>query len=258
MNNLKHCFNGRCLTVWERNFRVWLKTFVPSMLSNFGEPLLILVAFGYGLGFFVGSVDGLPYQIFLAGGIVCSSAMQAATFESLYSAFSRMTVQHTWIGMLSTPLTVLDIVVGEALWAGTKSLLSSGPILIVAAFMGAVAGWEVLWVLPVILLIGICFGAIGLVVTALAKNFDFFLYYFTLFMTPLILLSGVFFPSHSLPPPVQHSVQLFPLSHALELVRPLMNGEPVTQVWLHCGVLIAYSIAAIILARCLIQQRMLS
>ena len=257
-SEVTHCFKGRCMTIWQRNFRVWTKGLLAAMVGNFGEPLLILVVFGYGLGFFVGSVEGLPYQVFLASGIVCSSAMQTATFESLYSAYTRMAIQHTWIGMLSTPLNVLDIVIGEALWAGTKALLSAAPILIVAAFMDATHGWQVLWVLPVTLLLGVCFGAMGLVVTALAQNFDSFLYYFTLFITPLVLLSGVFFPMHSLPPLVQNGVELFPLSHALALVRPLMIGQEVTNAWFHCAVLIVYSVAGIALARRLIHRRLLA
>ena len=77
------------LPVWRRNFKVWSKMAGPSLLGNFGEPLLYLLALGYGLGSIIGSLQGLPYLIFLASGIVCSSAMVTASFEGTYSAYAR-------------------------------------------------------------------------------------------------------------------------------------------------------------------------
>ncbi len=133
-------FSRRCLPVWQRNARVWLKMWAPSLVGNFGEPLIYLLALGYGLGSFVGQVDGLEYIAFLASGIVCASAMNTASFECLYGAFTRITVQETWGGMLAAPLNLDDVVIGEVLWAGTKSLISATAILAVAALLGLVDG----------------------------------------------------------------------------------------------------------------------
>ena len=79
--------------VFTRNFLVWRKLAVPSLVGNIAEPLIVLVAFGYGVGGLIGQVHGVPYIVFLASGAICMSTMQAASFEALYSAFSRMHVR---------------------------------------------------------------------------------------------------------------------------------------------------------------------
>ena len=250
-------FSPRAIAVWRRNILVWRKLSIPALLGNFGEPLLYLLALGYGLGSFVGNIQGVSYIAFLASGIVCSSAMNTATFEGLYSAYTRMTLQQTWAGMLVAPLTVDDVVLGEMIWAGTKSLISCAPILVIAALLGLVHGWSALWVLPVVLLAGICFGAMALVVTSLAKSYDFFLYYFTLIVTPMFLFSGVFFPLDGMPRLVQQAAQLLPLTHAVQIVRPLMNGQPLNNLTLHLTVLVIYAGLAFYLATVLVRRRLL-
>ena len=244
--------------VWRRNFRVWFKLVGPALLGNIGEPLLYLFALGYGLGAFVGEVQGLDYLTFLASGIVCASAMNTASFEGMYSAYTRMAVQQTWIGMLMTPLRIGDVVVGEAVWAATKSLISAAAILLVAAAMGVVAGWSALWVLPVAFLLGLSFGAMALVMTALSRSYDFFLYYFTLVITPMLLLSGVFFPVDRMPAPIRWAADVLPLSHAVALVRPLMIGRVPEDILLHLAVPLAYAVAALALAIGLVRRRLLT
>lgn len=248
----------RWLPVWQRNFRVWFKLIGPAILGNFGEPLLYLLALGYGLGSFVGDVQGMPYLVFLASGIVCSSAMFSASFEGMYSAYTRMAVQKTWDAMLATPLDVRDIVVGEVIWAGTKSLISAAAILLVAALLGAVASWYALLTLPVVLLMGFCFAAMAMMVTAFARNYDFFLYYSTLVVTPMLLIGGVFFPLERMAPIVQTFSNLLPLTHAVQVVRPLMTGFPVEQPVLHLLVLGAYTVIFLVIAIRLVKNRMMA
>lgn len=247
----------RAIAVWRRNILVWRKLSIPALLGNFGEPLLYLLALGYGLGSFVGNIQGVSYIAFLASGIVCSSAMNTATFEGLYSAYTRMTLQQTWAGMLVAPLKVDDVVLGEMIWAGTKSLISCAPILVIAALLGLVHDWSALWVLPVVLLAGVCFGAMALVVTSLARSYDFFLYYFTLIVTPMFLFSGVFFPLDGMPRLVQQAAQLLPLTHAVQIVRPLMNGQPLNNLTLHLAVLVIYAGLAFYLATVLVRRRLM-
>jgi lipooligosaccharide transport system permease protein len=244
--------------VWQRNFLVWRKLALPSLLGNFGEPLLYLLALGYGLGAFVGTVQGLPYIVFLASGIVCASAMNAATLEGTYSAYVRMSIQQTWEGILVTPLGVRDVVLGELAWTGSKALINAGPILVVAALLGAVHDWRALWVLPMAVMVGLTFGAMALVVTAFARGFDFFLYYATLVVTPMFLLSGVFFPLHGLPALVRDGAGFLPLSHAVEIVRPLMTGQPLEETGLHLLVLMAYAIGGFLLAVRLFRRRLIT
>lgn len=248
----------RWLPIWQRNLRVWRKLIGPSLLGNFGEPLLYLFAMGYGLGAFVGKVQGVPYIEFLAAGLVCGSTMNTATFEALYSAYTRMSPQRTWESMLATPLEVDDVVLGELIWAATKGLISVAAILIVAALMGLVHGLLSLLVLPVVFLVGLCFAAMALIMTAFAKGYDFFVYYFTLAVTPMFLLSGVFFPLEAMPAAIQTGAQLLPLQHAVEIVRPLMHGVWPGQLGLHLAVLIGYGAVSGYVAMVLLRRKLVA
>ncbi len=253
---LKAFIAMRWLAVWRRNARVWRKLAGPALLGNIGEPLLYLLALGFGLGALVGQVEGVNYLTFLASGFVCASVMNTASFEGIYSAYTRMAVQETWTAMLHTPLDVNDILIGEAVWAASKALLSAIFIIIVAAFLGAVEGWLVLAVLPVALLGGVTFAAMALVVTAVSRSYDFFLYYFTLLLTPMLLFSGVFFPIDGMPSLLQQVAQLLPLTHAIALVRPLMIGEIPQDIALHLTLLLGYSLLALMVASRLIHRRL--
>lgn len=248
----------RFLPVWRRNLRVWRKLMVPSIMGNFGEPLLYLLVFGYGFGRLVGDLGDMPYMQFLAAGIVCSSVMFAASFEGLYSAFTRMHEQKTWTSMLNAPLNVDDIVHGEIIWAATKGMFSGVAILLVAASLGLIDGWLGLGVLVVIPLIGLCFGAMAMFITAISPSYDFFLYYFTLALTPMLLMSGVFFPLAELPTAVQAVAQMLPLAHAVELVRPLMTGQVPGWPVLHVLVVVAYALVATIAAVLILRRRLAS
>jgi lipooligosaccharide transport system permease protein len=248
----------RWIPVWRRHLLVWRKLSLPSLVGNFGDPLLYLLALGYGLGRFVGSMDGMPYITFLASGIVCSSAMNTATFEALYSAFTRMTTQQTWAGMLAAPLDVNDILMGEMMWAGSKSLISAGAILVVAGVLGVAHGAQMLLVLPAALLIGVCFAAMALVVTAISKSYEFFLYYVTLVVTPMMLFCGVFFPLQTLPPPLQWVAAFLPLTHGVEIIRPLMTGRWPHATALHVAVLLACTATCYWAATELVRRRLLA
>ena len=246
----------RWTAVWRRNVLVWRKLAVASVLGNFGEPLLYLLALGFGLGGLVGEVDGLPYIAFLASGIVCSSAMTTASFEATYSAYTRMEPQRTWDALLTTPLEVRDVVLGEVLWAATKSLLNSGAILLVAMALGATTGAAALLALPVAVLTGFCFASLAMLVTARARSYEFFMYYQTLLITPMLLLSGVFFPLARMPDALQAAAQVLPLAHAVALVRPLMTGGAHDTPLLHLAVLAAWGLGALLLAVRLVEQRL--
>ena len=108
--------------------------------------LIIGLALGYGLGQFVGEINGIPYLTFLATGIICSSAVLTAAFSSFYECYVRMVLQKTWSAMLTTPLQVKDIVLGEVIWTGTKGIMNVGAILIVAKLFGLYNTWQALLV----------------------------------------------------------------------------------------------------------------
>jgi lipooligosaccharide transport system permease protein len=202
-------------------------------------------------------VGGMSYIGFLAAGIVCSSTMMSASFEAMYSAYSRMHVQRTWDAIMNAPITLDDIVLGEAVWAASKSLLSGIAVMLVASALGLTSPALLLWVIPVIFLTGVVFASMGLIMTALSPSYDFFMYYFTIAITPMMLVCGVFFPLAQLPAPVQAVAQLLPLTHAVGLVRPLMNGALPENILTHLAVLAGYALASFYVALVLMRRRLL-
>ncbi|MDO8788585.1 MAG: ABC transporter permease [Sulfuritalea sp.] len=249
--------SSRAFAVWQRNFLVWKKLAIPSLLGNLADPMIYLFGLGYGLGGLLPQINGVSYIAFLASGTVCASTMNAASFETLYSAFSRMHVQRTWEAIMNAPVTLEDVMAGELLWAAAKATLSGTAILVVISLLGFVASPLALWALPVIFLTGLAFAALGLIVTALAPSYDFFMYYFTLFITPMVLLCGVFFPPDQLPPLVQSVAAWLPLTHAVALVRPLLFGEIPAGIIGHLTALLAVAIIAFWIALTLIRRRLL-
>lgn len=238
-----------------RNWLVWRKLALPSMIGNIAEPLITLVAFGYGLGMLVGEVQGLPYITFLASGSVAVSAALAATFEALYSVYSRMAVQKTWDGIMNAPVALDDIVFAEMLWAALKSLFSVSAILVVVFLLDISRAPTMLLALPVLAFVGITFASIALVFNALAKGYDFFTYYFTLVLTPMTFLSGVYFPLEQMPQWLQHVARVLPLTSAVELVRPLVIGRW-PEHWLQpMAVLAVYAAVGYFLALVLTRRR---
>lgn len=245
--------------VFQRNLLVWRKLAVPSLLANIGEPLLWLVAFGYGLGSMIGRVptngQEVPYILFLASGSICMSAMNAASFEALYSTFSRMHVQKTWDGILNTPVQLDDVVLAEMLWAGFKALFSATAILGVMLALGISHSPKLVLVLPILLLTGVTFASLALVFNAKAKGYDFFTYYFAVFLSPMMFLSGVFFPRQQLPAFAQAITDWLPLTAAVELVRPLFLDQWPAHPLRHLLVLVVYAVVGFWVALAFTRQR---
>jgi lipooligosaccharide transport system permease protein len=250
-------FSSRFVPVWRRNVLVWRKLAIASVLGNIADPLLYMLALGYGIGSFVGEVGGMKYIAFIGTGMVCQSAMFTASFEGMYSAFSRMHVQRTWDAIINAPVSLDDVVVAEWIWAATKSVMSTTAILLVIIALGFGHTWLALWILPLGFLVGLCFGAFGLVMTSLAPGYDFFTYFFTLVLTPMLLLSGVYFPVDQMPAWLAGVADVLPLKHAIDLARPLMLGRVPDGIVLHVGVLVLYGAAGIYAAMVLTRRRLL-
>ena len=250
-------FVSGALRIWRRDMESWRKYYRSSLVGALGEPILSLIAIGYGLGRFV-DIGGVSYAEFLAPGILASSAMNAASFEATFGSFTRMTEQKTYDGILATPIGIREIVAGDILWAASKATLAGSAVLLVAAVAGLVPS---LWalVLPLVaLLIGLVFGAMGLVVSARARAYDFFTYYFTLVITVMYLFSGVFFPLESLPAWAQTVAWFMPLTHAVAIVRACIAGTVGPVIALHLLALAIFLVVSYTLAVRWIGRRLIA
>lgn len=227
-----------------------------SVLGHLADPVIYMLGLGYGLGGMLPEINGMSYIVFLAAGTVCYSTMNSASFEALYSGFARMHEQRTWEAIMNTPITLDDIVFSEIVWAASKSLLSGVAVLLVIWILGLSHSILTLWIIPLSLLVGLCFASLGLIMTALAPSYDFFMYYFTLIITPMVLLCGVFFPVEQLPPLLQSVSSALPLTHAINLARPLMNDTIPVQLLSHIGVLAGYALTGFYISLVLFRRRL--
>jgi lipooligosaccharide transport system permease protein len=210
--------------VWQREVSVYKYVYKSTIVSNLFDPLIYLLALGFGLGAYVTRIAGLSYIQFIAPGLIASSIMTAASFETTYNTFVRIHFDRVYEAMMATPVTVEDIVVGEMLWAMTRSTIYASVMLCVVAALGLVRSWLALLVPLMGAVGGLMFAIIGLTYTSFLKSIDQMNFYFTLFITPLFLFSGVFYPLDALPQTVQEIALLSPLYHLVSIIRPLVLG----------------------------------
>jgi len=218
----------RFLRVWERNLLVyrqnWKISFVPPLL----EPFFYLLAFGVGLSALVGNInyDGseISYMLFIAPALLAINIMNNAFFENTYASFVRMYYQKTFDAMMATPLTLEEIITGEIVWGATKAVIATSIMLGVISLFGLIRYPEGLLIIPLAVIGGIAFGSIGMIFTAIVANIELFNLPVFLFITPMFLFSGTFFPIENLPGWAQYIAMLLPLTHMVNLTRSLSLG----------------------------------
>lgn len=234
--------------VMRRNFLSWKRFYRASLVSALGDPLLFLFGIGWGLGRFVGEIDGVPYAQFVASGIVASSVMNVATFETTFSTFARMREQRTYEAIRATPVSLTEIMGGDVLWACCKCLLTATVMTLVLWVAGLLqTPWAAL--LPVAgFLVGVPFGAIGMCVTSRAQSWDYFTYYFTFGVSLMFYFSGIFFPLSSMPAALQAIAWCLPLAHGVAITRALALGTLGPMLLVHGAVLALYCVVAFRLA----------
>jgi lipooligosaccharide transport system permease protein len=243
--------------VWQRNATVYRKTFHLNILPNFFEPVFYLLGLGLGLGRHLGGgVEGLPYLKYIAPGLVAYNAAMGATFEVTYNTFVKMTFARTYDSVIATPVSVEDVVLGEVLWAVTRAFIYAAAFLAIATAMGAVPPFAAAMILLVTPLVGLLFAAIGMIYTSLVPVIDFYSFYYTLFMTPLFLFSGIFFPLSDLPEWLQRAVWFTPLFHGVRAANDLAWGKADAGTAASLAWLAVASVVSLALALRLMRRRL--
>lgn len=215
----------RAYRVWQRHFTVYTKLYKSSIVFNFIEPMLYLVALGFGLGAFVKEINGVPYIKFIAPGLIASSSMFATASECTYGTYVRMTYQKTFDAILATPVHVDDLVAGELMWGATKSVFYGAAITLVISLFGLIDSPMIMLSIPVLFLSGLIFAETSVIAAALVPGIDSFSYFFTLLLTPSFLFSGIFFPLDTLPPLVANIAYFTPLYHVVNIFRAFASGS---------------------------------
>jgi len=261
MNNFIKNISWRAWRVWQRNFDVYLATWKVNFIPPLLEPLLYLLAFGMGLGGLVKDIsyEGAPvsYLAFIAPGLIATAVMNHSFFETTYASFVRMYFQKTYDAILSTPLTLEDVVFGELIWGATKAFFASLIMFVVVWFFGLLEFPQALIILPISFLAGFAFSAMGMCFTALVKNIEMFNFPVFLFITPMFLFSGVFFPLSSLPSWAQKVAWCLPLTFLVSSSRTLARGMWSPYILKDAAVLFVIAFICTILAISMMKKRLL-
>ena len=248
----------RTWKVWERNRFVFLRTFRINFLPPLLEPILYLLSLGYGLGLFVSNIGGVSYPRFIAPALLAISIMNAAFFETTYSSYVRMYFQKTFDAIIATPLSIEEVITGEILWGATRSLVNASIMLPVLVVFRVVDLPLSLLVLPFALLAGFLFAALGMCFTAITPSIETLNIPAFLFITPMFLFSGTFFPLAILPYPIQVFAYVFlPLTHVVLVCRMLTLSQVTPQILLSLAWITAVAAVAFVLAVNLMKKRLI-
>jgi lipooligosaccharide transport system permease protein len=209
----------RLYSVWYRHMRVYTKNLITNGFPPFLEPLIFLAAIGVGLGRFVTEMKGMAYLPFLGSGLLVTAAMFTAAFECSYGTFIRLEYDKAYDGMISAPITVGNLFIGEILWCGTKGFFFTFAVLSVVSAFGVLSFTGSILSPLVGFLTGVMFASLSLLVTSFIKDINQFNFYFTGFLSPMFFFSGVVFSLENLSPALQRLAEIFPLTHAVRLVR---------------------------------------
>jgi len=218
-------FLFRIASVWYRHFRVYTKSLISNGLPAFLEPLVFLAGIGLGMGTYLPKMQGMSFLTFLATGLPMTAAMFTAAFECSYGTFIRLEFDKTYEGMLTAPLLVRDLFIGEILWCGTKGMFFSLAVVIVVAVFGLVPMPASIGACVVGFMAGIMFASLSLLITSFVANINHFNFYFTGFLSPMFFFSGVVFPIENLPKTLRPVAEFFPLTHVVRLCRGVDMGQ---------------------------------
>lgn len=216
--------------LWRRNLRVFSKLWKGALLPNFFDPLLYLLALGFGLGAYLQQVEGIPYEKFIGSGLLASSVMWAASFETTWNIYFKMQETRLYDAILTTPVEVEDVVLAEVAWGATRAVIYGTAFLVVVALFGLVESPWALALPPFLFLGGACFATMGITFTTVVARVELYSYYYTVLITPLFLFSGIFYPLDRLPEWVHVVAWLTPLYHLVQISRGLVLGPELLPI----------------------------
>ena len=220
-------YSGRAHAPLLRNALALRTTNALTFLTGFVEPVIFLVAFGYGVGALIGTVtvagEEVPYAAFIAPALLASSAMNGAIMDSTFNVFFKMHYMRIYHTMMSTSLGPLDVALGEIAWAMVRGAAYAVGFTVVVAVFGLITSWWALLMIPAAVLVAFAFASIGMTLTSYMSSFHQ-LNWLNFWLLPLFLFSGTFYPITVYPEWLQALISVTPLWQAIALMRGLAFG----------------------------------
>ena len=244
--------------VWLRNFLFFRYTLTATLAWIFLEPILYVVAFGYGLGHFIAHINGMSYVQFVAPAMMATSGMLVAYLEGTYGTFMKLTRQNTYSTIILTPVSSDEVAVAEILWCASKAAIGVVAVAIVLVAFGILPVGNVLPALGVLFLLCWVFAALGVWLACMSTSFEWFIYFQSGLIIPMSLFCGTFFPLSRLPHSVYNLVLLLPLTHAMQSVRMFLAGDFRAQFFINIMYLILLGIAFTNLAAARLRRRLIT
>ena len=256
VRNISH----RSLRVWQRNRDVYFVTWKTNLVPPLLEPILYLLAFGAGIGALVREVpyrgEMVGYTVFIAPGLLATQVMFQSFFENTYNTFVRMYYQRTFDAIVTTPLTLEDVMAGELLWGASKGTIGCAIMMAAISFFGVIHYPHALVILPFSFLAGLFFAGLALCFTGLVPQIDSFNFPTFLLVMPMFLFSGTFFPLDVLPEWARTLASLVPLTHVVNVMREACLGRLPARILLDLAYLTAATIPVCLLGIYLMKKRL--
>jgi lipooligosaccharide transport system permease protein len=251
----------RALKMVHRNFLAYQHYWI-AFITGFFEPILYLVGVGYGVGQFI---EKLPYQgtqveyaVFIAPGLLATATLNGALFDGFFTPFFKLNWMKTYDGIITTPISITDIAMGEITWALMRGTIYGSAFILVILFLGLIESWWALLTLPAVMLSGAALSAGAMCLVGVTRQISSLDKVFTLIVLPLFLFSGTFYPITLYPGWVQPIVMATPLYNSAELLRNLTTGLVGTATVWHTLYLVAMFVIAGATAIRLMRRRLIS
>ncbi len=243
-----------------RNWWVYRKNLIANISPSISEPALLMLSLGAGLGSFIAQVDGLTYAQYLAPGLAVSSAMFTSFFETSYGFYVRMTYENVFKAMLTTPIGVSEVVIGEFFWVAFKGALMMSLVATLLACFGLFSNPLLAPLVPLTgILVALPLGAIGLIAACYVKNIDQFQSVYSFLIAPIYFLSGIFFPISQMPEGAQWAAKALPLYHGVQLAQSIFWNKGVLQAFsVHAPVLLLYGAVLLTIAHRQLKKKLLA
>lgn len=231
IESLKLCFH-----ITRRNWMVYNKDFIANISPTLADPAFYILSLGIGLGTYVSSISGHSYVEFMAPGMTITTALYTSFFETSYGFYVRMSYENIYKAMLTTPIGVKEIVVGEFIWVALKGAAMALGVSLVLAIFGLMKSPILIVFMPVVgFLLALPCGGMGLIASAMVRNINQFQTVYSFMIAPLFFFSGVFFPIEQSPNWVQYLCYTFPIAHAVSLAQAVFWNENILSTFLVHG-----------------------